>query len=264
LGFPLVTGAPDQAGPVNHVLPAWDVACGLYAALGVTAALRHRDATGVGAAIRVPLEDVALATAGNLGFLTEPMVNGTERERLGNAIYGQYGQTFTSADGVSFMVVALTGRHIRDLADLTGSTAAVAELAGSLGVDFADEGARFTHRSPLGALFAPWFAAHSAAEVADALAGTSILWERYRSFAETAAGPKVTANPLFAALHQPGLGEYLAPGLPYTVDDTRVAAVASPALGDDTSAVLGELGLSPSEVAKLSENGTVTTGSKSE
>ena len=74
------------------MLPAWDVACGLYAALAITAALRHRDATGAGAHIRLPLEDVALATAGNLGFLTEPMVNGTQRERLGNAIYGQYGQ----------------------------------------------------------------------------------------------------------------------------------------------------------------------------
>jgi 2-methylfumaryl-CoA isomerase len=264
LGFPLVTGAPDQAGPVNHVLPAWDVACGLYAALGVAAALRHRDATGVGAAIRLPLEDVALATAGNLGFLSEPMVNGSQRERLGNAIYGQYGQTFTSADGVSFMVVALTGRHIRDLADLTGSADAVAALAAELGVDFADEGARYTHRGPLGALFVPWFAAHSAAEVAGALAGTSILWERYRSFAEAAVDPKVTANPLFAALHQPGIGEYLAPGLPYTIDDTRVPAVASPALGDDTAAVLGQLGLSDSEIAKLSENGTVTTGSTSE
>jgi crotonobetainyl-CoA:carnitine CoA-transferase CaiB-like acyl-CoA transferase len=32
IGFPLVTGPPELAGPVNHVLPAWDIACGLYAA----------------------------------------------------------------------------------------------------------------------------------------------------------------------------------------------------------------------------------------
>ena len=82
------------------MLPAWDVACGLYAALAVTAALRHRDATGQGQRISIPLENVALATAGNLSFLTEVMVNGTPRERIGNSIFGQYGQQFTSSDGV--------------------------------------------------------------------------------------------------------------------------------------------------------------------
>ena len=56
---------------------------------------------GSGARISLALEDVALATAGNLGLLTEPQVNGTQRQRLGNSIYGQYGQDFISRDGVS-------------------------------------------------------------------------------------------------------------------------------------------------------------------
>ena len=43
IGFPFVTGPADYAGPINHVLPAWDVCCGLYAALAVTAAVRRRD-----------------------------------------------------------------------------------------------------------------------------------------------------------------------------------------------------------------------------
>jgi len=265
LGFPLVTGPVGQAGPVNHVLPAWDVACGLYAALAITAALRHRDATGAGAHIRLPLEDVALATAGNLGFLTEPMVNGTQRERLGNAIYGQYGQTFVSADGVAFMVVALTGRHFRDLTELTGTTAAVAALAGALDVDFTDEGQRFRHRDALSGLFSVWFAGHDAEQITAGLSATSILWERYRTFAEAATDPKVTANPLFAPLRQPGVGEYLAPGLPFSIDGARTPAVPSPALGDDTAAVLAErLGTSAAELARLRETGTVVTGSGDE
>ena len=52
VGFPMVTGPTELAIPVNHVLPAWDVTCGLYVALAVTAALRHRDATGRGPAGR--------------------------------------------------------------------------------------------------------------------------------------------------------------------------------------------------------------------
>ena len=76
-----------------------------YGTLAVLAALRRWDATGQGSAIRLPLDDVALATAANLGFLTEALVTGARRPRLGNAIYGQYGQDFTSVDGVEFMVV---------------------------------------------------------------------------------------------------------------------------------------------------------------
>lgn len=258
LGFPLVTGPAGLDVPVNHVLPAWDVACGLYAALAVTTALRHRDATGHGQRVSIPLENVALATAGNLSFLTEVMINGDDRPRIGNSIYGQYGQQFTSADGVAFMIVALTGRHFKDLAEITGNTKAVAALGESLGADLTDEGQRYRHRDALTGLFTPWFSAHTAVEVGAALAGTSILWERYRSFAEAAADPKVTENPLFTTLDQPRIGSYLAPGLPVAIDGAYPAAVPSPALGDDTAQVLTEqLGLGADEIARLTDAGTV-------
>jgi 2-methylfumaryl-CoA isomerase len=68
-GFPLATGPESHTGPVNNVVPAWDIACGLYAAVGILAAERHRSRTGEGRALRLPLADVALATAGNLGLL---------------------------------------------------------------------------------------------------------------------------------------------------------------------------------------------------
>ena len=258
IGFPLVTGPADLAGPVNHVLPAWDVTCGLYVALAVTAALRHRDATGEGQRVVVPLENVALATAGNLSFLTEVMVNGVGRERIGNSIYGQYGQAFTSADGAAFMIVALTGRHFGDLADLTGTVKAVAALGESLGADFADEGHRYRHRDALTGLFTVWFAGHTADQITAALSSTSILWERYRTFAETAADPMVTDNPLFSRLDQPRIGEYLAPGLPLAIDGAYRPAVPAPALGDHTADVLrNRLGLSDDEIQRLTDAGTV-------
>ncbi|CDO30552.1 CoA transferase [Mycolicibacterium porcinum] len=261
LGFPMVTGPAQLATPVNHVLPAWDVSCGLYVALAVSAALRHRDATGEGARISIPLENVALATAGNLGFLTEVMINGTSRERLGNTLYGTYGQNFTSSDGVGFMLVALTGRHFRDLTEVTGTTKAVAALAEAFGADFTDEGQRYTHRDALTGLFTLWFSEHTADEISAALSGTSVLWERYRSFAEVAVNERVVANPLFTPLEQPRVGTYLAPGLPVAIGGVYPPAVPAPALGDDTTAVLAEhLGLGADEIAALTESGTVATG----
>jgi 2-methylfumaryl-CoA isomerase len=258
VGFPLVTGPVGLAAPVNHVLPAWDVACGIYTALAVTAALRHRDATGRGERISIPLENVALATAGNLSFLTEVMVNGTPRERIGNSIFGQYGQQFASGDGASFMVVALTGRHFRDLTEITGTTKAVAALGEALGADFTDEGDRYRHRDALTGLFTVWFTEHSADEIAAALSATSILWERYRTFTDVVTDDKVKANALFTELDQPRIGRYLAPGLPLSIGGVYPPAVASPALGDHTAVVLRErLGLTADEIDGLVASGTV-------
>lgn len=258
IGFPMVTGPSELGAPVNHVLPAWDVACGIYTALAVVTALRQRDATGQGQRISIPLENVALATAGNLGFLTEVMINGTSRERIGNSVYGQYGQDFLSSDGVSFMIVALTGRHFGDLAALTGTTKAVAALAETLGADFADEGQRFEHREALTGLFREWFGTHTAEEISATLSATSVLWERYRTFAEAATEEKVTANPLFTSLDQPRIGTYLAPGLPMSIGGRYPPATASPALGDDTVGVLKAwLGMSADQIDRLVRAGTV-------
>ena len=201
---------------------------------------------------------MALATAGNLGFFTEVMVNGTARERIGNSVYGQYGQDYTSSDGASFMVVALTQRHLRDLTELTGTTKAVAALAENLEADFSDEGQRYQHREALSGLFNEWFSHHTAEQITGALSASSVLWERYRTFAEAVASESVTDNPMFTPLDQPRIGEYLAPGLPMSIGGVFPPAAAAPALGDHTSAVLSDwLGMSPGEIGRLVESGTV-------
>jgi 2-methylfumaryl-CoA isomerase len=186
------------------------------------------------------------------------MINGTPRERIGNSIFGQYGQQFASGDGTSFMIVALTGRHFRDLTEVTGTTKAVAALGDALGADFTDEGDRYRHRDALTGLFTVWFTDHTADEVAAALSATSILWERYRTFAEVATDEKVTSNPLFTELDQPRVGRYLAPGLPLSIGGTYPPAVAAPALGDHTAAVLSDrLSLTADEIERLVASGTV-------
>lgn len=258
-GFPLVTGPAAYGAPINHVLPAWDIACGLHGALAVVAALHRRDRTGEGCRIRLALEDVALGTASALGFLTEAMVNGTRRERIGNALYGQYGQTFTGSDGASFMVVTLTDRHFRDLTELTGTTKVIAALAQARDIDFTDEGQRFRHREVLTGLFNGWFAERTGPQIEAALGGTSLLWDRYRSFAEVATDERLRDNAMFTALHQPRVGDYLAAGLPASLDGAHPPAVAAPELGADTGQVLAELGMTIDDIDRLRQNGTVAT-----
>ena len=189
LGFPLVTGPEDHAGPVNHVLPAWDVACGLYAAIGLLSADRRRRLTGQGQQLTVALSDVALATAGNLGFLGEAQLNRIDRPRIGNHLYGSFARDFTTRDGGRVMVVALTRRHWSDLVTVAGVQAPVAALETALGADFSAEADRYTYREALAALLQRWFAQHDLAEIRAALGQTSVLWSVYRSFTDVVADP---------------------------------------------------------------------------
>ena len=53
VGYPMLTGPGPE--PVNHVLPAWDLLSGAYAAFALLAALRRRHATGAGTEVRIPL-----------------------------------------------------------------------------------------------------------------------------------------------------------------------------------------------------------------
>ena len=243
IGFPLVTGPPEHSGPVSHVLPAWDVVCGLYAAVGLLAAERHRGRTGAGRALRLSLYDVALATAGNLGFLAEAQM-GVVRPRVGNYLYGGFGRDFTLADGARVMVVALTGRHFTDLAVASGKADAFADLARLLGADFGVDGDRYRHREVIAAILAPWFAGQTLPDLENALAGTSVLWSPYRRFADL----DLSASPLMTEIDQPGVGPVLAPASPLNTGDER-RAVAAPILGGDTRAILEELGLDAAELA---------------
>ena len=239
IGFPLATGGEATAGPVNHVLPAWDVACGLYAAIGILAAERHRRRTGAGRAITLPLADVALAVTGHLGFLAEGQAGGG-RPRIGNHLYGGFGRDFRTRSGDSVLVVTLTGRHYADLARVTGRTEPLAAVERALGADFTRDGDRYAHREVIAALLAPWFGEHTTDEVAAALGSTSVLWERYRTFAELAADPATLANPLVARIDQPGIGPILATGTPLAQPGTTQTPAPAPALGADTEAVLRE------------------------
>ncbi|WP_026926166.1 CoA transferase [Granulicoccus phenolivorans] len=261
LGIPYLTGPPGS-DPVSHSLPAWDISCGLYAALAVVSAVRRRDATGAGANIVIPLENVGAGLLGQLGYLAEVQLTGRGRERVGNDVYGTFGHDFPTADG-RVMVVALSNRHWRDLLAVTGTTDAVDALAADLGVDFTTEANRFRHRARLIALMAPWFAARPTAAVLTELADTSVLAERFQTTEQYVTGGQLGENPLFRALDQVGLGTYLAAGVPLDIDGSYPQAGPAPVLGEDTPDVLARAGLTPDEVTHLvDEWGLVTDSDK--
>ena len=263
VGYPAVTGHADDPRPVNNVVPAWDLICGQMAALGLVAADRHRSITGEGQLVSLALADVALAALGALGNLAEAQVNGTQRERIGNDLYGAYGKDFETGDGRRVMVVAISPKQWKGLLEATGTADEVAALAAAMELNFADEGDRFTARRELGGLFSPWFADRDLSEVASVLDSHGVCWGPYRSFLEMVDEDErcSTANPMFAELDQAGVGTHLVAGSPLAFGGPGVierGAATAPLLGEHTEQVLCEdLGLSSAEVGDLFDRGVV-------
>ena len=212
-----------------------------------------------GRACHLALEDVALATAGNLGLLTEPQVNrnpaATPGQRHLRPVRPGLHQRRT---GSAFMVVMLTGRHFRDIVDATGTGSAVSALAEALGVDFAVEGDRYRYRDVLSGLFAVWFADHTAEEIAAALSRHHRVVRavpHFRGGRRRPAGDRQSVVFPAAPTRRRRLS---GPGLPAAFDGAHTAATAAPALGQDTADVLTEcLGLTAADIARLADAKTI-------
>lgn len=258
-GFPLATGA--GAEPINHVLPAWDVAAGLYLALGVLAAERTRQQNGRGQEISLALSDVMLATVGNLGYIADVQINGTVREPIGNHLYGAFGRDFGTADGRRAMLVAISNRQWRAIGTATGLAEKLAMVGPLMDVDMATESGRYHARHAIAAVLEPWFATRNLAEVRAALDGTGVLWGPYQDFGQLVAEDArcSVANPMFADIEQPGVGRVLTPRIPLCLGGTpALGPLAAPRIGQDTDAVLADiLGYDGACLAALREKGVV-------
>ena len=262
LGFPMATGPEGSSEPVAHALPAWDCIAGNMAVSALLAAERHRLRTGQGQEVLFSLKDAAAAMLGNLGIIGEVAVNGTDRPKYGNALYGGYGQDFICADGKRVMVIGLTGRQWDGLVKATNSGAAIAALETRLGESLAEEGARFRHRAAITQVLAPFFARHRVEDFARDFDKSGVTWSQFRSFAQAVTeDPDLsTDNPMFQMLTQPGIGSYPVPRSPLSFSESgRDDARPAPELGQHTEEVLAQVaGLSGLQIGKLFDAGIVT------
>lgn len=270
-GYPLMCGPDDwdpaTAPPVNQILPAWDFITGAYCAFALLAGLRHRDQTGKGIEMRVPLGDVALGTMANAGAMAEMLYRGADRERIGNAIWGAFGRDFLTRDGKRFMVAAITPKQWKATVEAFGLGEEVAALEAELGTSFkTSDSQRFVHRHRLFDLFQQAAEQFEYADLADRLAKAGATFERYRTMYEAAQDPDlITNNPLFGpSPANPSGFSYPAPrsfaNLPSEpVGDPQPA----PYLGEHSEEILAErLGLSSGEIARLIDRGIVATSDK--
>lgn len=260
-GFPMMTGPAGHGGPVNSVIPAWDLLAGASTAFGVLAAVLHRRACGEGQLLQLALEDIALGTVGHLGYIAEAQLQGAERPRLGNDIYGSFGRDFRTRDGELLMITAFTPKQWQSLLNATGMSERATALAAALGLDFSKEGDRYRGRAPISMLLEQWVGERSADQVEQAFAGKGVCYGWYRTVLDLVRRDSrcSEANPLFSTVQQPGLGAYLMPGSAIDFEaSARRPSAPAPVLGADTDRVLQEvLGMSSVQVKGLREREVV-------
>ena len=261
LGLPLMTGPADDPRPVNHVLAAWDLLTGAYCAFTLVSALLARTRGQGGREIRCPLSDIGAATMANLGFTAETLLSGRQRARMGNDIFGAFGRDFTTKDGQTLMLLAITPKQWSKALEALGIVAEAAALEAELGVSFAaDEGLRFTHRARLYPLFERAFAQRTAVDLAPAFDAGGVTWGAYQPLEAALDDPRLyKGNPVFEAIAHPSGLTYPAPGAMATIpQDPRGDVRPAPKLGQHTDEVLADvLGMSGGEIARLHDDGTV-------
>ena len=264
VGYPMMTGAGPE--PVNHVLPAWDLLSGAYAAFALLAAIQRRSTTGEGGEVRIPLSDVAIGTVANLGGIAETLYSGENRPRLGNAVYGLFGRDFVTGDGQRTMIVVVTPRQWANLIAALNLGDAITAIETARGVSFAkDDGLRFTHRDALYPLFEQAIAARTHADLAAAFDAGGIVHSAYRTMLDAVQDTALVAdNPIFSAAENPSGFAYPAAGSFATVPQMeRQAPRPAPRNGQHSEEILAtRLSLSSGEIARLIDAGIVGTTSK--
>jgi crotonobetainyl-CoA:carnitine CoA-transferase CaiB-like acyl-CoA transferase len=164
-GLMSLTGAPDGP-PFRAGISVFDVMTGLHSAIGILAALHHRDVTGAGQQIETNLLSTALSALVNQ---TEAYVaGGVVPNRMGNAHLSLFPYEPLPTGAGELIVIAGNDAQFRRLAEVLD----IAEVAGD--PRFATVGARNDNRETLRPILLDRLATKSANEWFDILTANGI------------------------------------------------------------------------------------------
>ena len=270
-GLRHLTAEPGHV-PVRMGVSMGDTLAALHGVIGVLMALHHRRSTvsaeapqGHGQVVDVALYEAVFNCMESL--LPEYSAFGAVRGAAGSALPGiapsnayrcrgdaePAAQAASAADAGAYVLIAGNGDSIfKRLMTAIGR----ADLA--LDPALAHNPGRVARVLEIDAAIGHWTAQRSVAEVLAALAQASVPAGRIYTAADIAADPHFQARGMLACVQMPDGSALSVPGvvpkLSLTPGQHRRNA---PALGQDTDAVLLELGLSPEQIQALKDRGIV-------
>ncbi len=253
-GFMSITGRPDGepgAGPLRSGVAIADLSAGMFATVGILAALHHRTQTGEGQYVDVSLLDSALAVLVNQAL--NYFISGTPPTRSGewHPNLAPY-QPFDTSDGR--VVIAV------------GNNTQFAAFVGWLGLEhlvsdsrFAENPARNTHRVELAGLLQEQLRTRTRAQVLEALPALGVPAAAINDIAQAFDEPQVRHRG--GRVDLPHSLSGTVPGIanPLHLSATPIAYThGPPTLGEHTFEVLGALlGHSTTELESLRQRGII-------
>lgn len=238
-------GAPLKVGEALG-----DTAAGLYAVIGVLAALVGRGRSGQGATLDVAMLDCLVAMLPTSHALH--LYAGQHIARVGNRhpLSTPFG-AFRTADG-HVIVAVLGARQFAALCALSGRPEAAADPR------FATDEGRTAHEPEIRAMIERWSAALPTSDAVAALREAGIPTAPIMSLADQLRSAHAQARGLASDLPHHRLGRAPVVGQPVRFDGNKpLAAQGAPALGADTRDVLDGLGLTADQIAGLIAAGIV-------
>ena len=256
-GFMSVTGERDDlpgGGPQKAGVAITDLMTGMYAAVGILAALQHRDRTGEGQHIDLALLDSAVAMMAVMGM--NHLVSGIPPGRAGNAHQNivPY-QVFACADGHLILAVGNDGQFAKFCAVARHPEWARDER-------FARNVDRVRNRDALVPLVAGAIAARSQRDWLAALDEVGVPCGPINKLDAVFADPQLLARGMKLDLPHPLAGSVPQVNVPVRMSGTPLAPERPPPLlAQHTVEVLRErLALDDATVARLASDGVIEIG----
>jgi itaconate CoA-transferase len=244
-----VTGYPDM--PAKPGPAVADVSTGLYAALSILALLVSRDRrTGPAPAVELSLFDTM---ADIMGYqLTYTQHSGIDQQPLGvsSPAVAPYG-AFPTRDG---QTVVLGTTNDREWQRLAREIIIRPDLADD--PRFSTNAGRCGHRDELNVAIETWCTQHDLAEIQKTADDAGIGNSRYNLPSEVLLHPQLTARDRWRRVGTPK-GDIPALLPPPVITGYEAPMAPVPGLGEHTDAVLGELGLTADEIARLRDQGAI-------
>ena len=228
-----------------------DLGTGMWAAVGIQAALRNRLETAVGALVEVSLYETA---AWWLSYHVEGyLATGDSPQRQGNGtpFVAPY-EVFATADG-DLMVTAGNDRLFASLCRVLGLPDLPADPAYARNAD------RVANRMTLHELLEDRFKERGAAEWEVLLGTETIPCSRVRSVADLVNDPQLDALDMLVDIPHPDIPDLRVVDIPLTLNGERAThRFAPPRLGEQTTSILAELGVPTEEIEALVREGVVS------
>ncbi|MFG1266093.1 CaiB/BaiF CoA transferase family protein [Xanthobacter aminoxidans] len=246
-----LTGEVDGHS-VRSGIPLGDIAAGMYAVIGILAALADRDRSGKGRAVDVAMLDcqIAMLSYQAAYFLASGHVPG--RQGRGHDSIPTY-RAFTCADGADVVITANTERMWRSLCGVLGHP----ELVGD--PRFAVNAARYENRLALWSIIEAAFRTRAAEAWVEALVAAEIPATVVNTLDRSLTDPHVLHRRMVVETQGPDGERLRVAGNPVKyLGEAEPAHAFPPRLGSDEDDVLARvLNLSVGAIAALRDSGVI-------